>query len=638
MKSYADYALAVYGGIISDATTRWPSLGSSMEKDLSYLRRAVESRGLPFLTIVLPDTGKWFDKSLDYGSQLLSGIPQGMPSKHGRPKLFRDLLSLVFDDEGVLRTDADVEAILFLRSLYGAMKKLEVPYTPQTLEESLDEFFEIERRLAPHHPHTWESDLPVWAERVGHPIWGVQTPPTGQYELLPTDLRDAPSLPWHTLRAVARRVVGEIGIPNWWGILPKHGPGAVSQTGRGIFKYEFHNWPRQLEAVFPFDWFGSGLLEPNDRVDSREIPSRLIAVPKSQKGPRLICAEPIANQWIQQGISRWLEERIEGTILRHSISLRSQEHSRERALTASIDGKEATIDLSAASDRISTRLVEYLFQGSEILDGMHACRTRLMVQNISQKHDSHLVLRKFSTMGSALTFPIQSIIFTILSVWALRLHEGTHLDLDGIVGDFQRVRVYGDDIIAPTHAIETIKLVLHECGLLVNASKSYSGENFRESCGCDAFKGVDVTPPRCKHPYDGSPALLATHLETSNNYHRKGFWKTAQVLVSMIPESERKLLLVHRGEGLGLGLFSFVGPSISHLRKKWDSALQREYSIALGVTSRVTFEQGPGMSGLTQYFTECPDPNPLSESFAPGWRSGRPGRVRLRKERTRVYH
>jgi hypothetical protein len=637
MKSYADFALDIYESILRDALTRWPTLKSLKEKDLSYLRKIVKIRGLPFFTEILPAVGKFLDRSLDNGCLLSDEYPQGYPLLNGRPKLFRDLLSQVFDTEGLLRDDADLEAILFLRTLCYCMKKILIPYNAPQLEDTLDEFFLIEKRLPPSYPDTWDSDIPVWTRRYGHPLWGWSTADREALASRDLFLDGAANYKcpfnWDHFQAFARRCSAEIGSPDWWGIVPKHGPGAVAETGKPV-KYEFVNWSKRLQLFFPFDWFGSGSLDENqDWPTEKEVSSRLVAVPKTPKGPRLICCEPISNQWIQQGILGWLEERIGATLFRHSINLRSQELSKQRALSASIDGREVTIDLSSASDRISTRLVEYLFWtpvDNGLLDGLHACRTRTMTQNLSSRQPSMVVLKKFSTMGSALTFPIQSMLFAMLAVYALRHTEGRTWNFEGLEDDFRRVRVFGDDIIAPKHAYEAIELLLQECGLKVNTSKTYTGFNFRESCGCDAFKGVDVTPPRILSLYDGSPASTATTIETSNNFHKKGMWRTAEMLVSQLPESERKLLLVHDGGGLGLGLYSFTGPSISHLKQKWDADLQRYYSIALGVTSKVTKRQGTGAACLTQYFTESPDPR-----FP--WASGQVGRARLKKGRVRVY-
>lgn len=339
---------------------------------------------------------------------------------------------------------------------------------------------------------------------------------------------------------------------------------------------------------------------------------------------------------------------MRGTLLGDSITFRDQGNSRNRALSASMDGKLATIDLSAASDRLSCRLVEYVFQGSEILDGLHASRTRWLSQNLSDHLPSKLVLRKFATMGSAVIFPIQSIVYCILTVWALRLHDGLHKTFDGIEESFREVTVFGDDIIAPTRALETIKLVLHECGLKVNASKTFGGSNFRESCGMDAFRGHEVTPAYILQPYDASPSAMAATVEASNNMFYHGYWYAARTIAHQLPEKELKLLRVVKApidkliprrdqpnyevpgatDG-SFGLRSYCGSSDLHLKKVWNQALQRTENIGLAVSCKTDRARGRGSSDLTQYFFEDPDPD-----FQ--WSAGKVAAVRLRKRLTRV--
>nr|UJQ85829.1 MAG: hypothetical protein 3 [Leviviridae sp.] len=632
MKSYVTFAVSIYEGILKDAAIRWPSLQSSFEGDLSYLRRAVEHRGLPFLTITLPDACKVLDRGLDNGHLVPEDMPQGMHYRLKGPKLFGGLFNLVFDNCDVLRSDPDIEAIAFLRQLLCCMKKLRIQCKPSRVKDTIDEFFSIEADLPPSYPDTWDCNIPVWRYHEGHPLWGNRREPSeGQLGLFSHDWTPVDTLPWASLASLCRRIVSRLGTPRWWELRPKHGPGTVSEAKEGGLKYEFPYWPRKLELMFPFDWHGSGLLI-GDVPNNREPFSRLIAVPKSQKGPRLICAEPIAHQWIQQGILRWLEKALMGTHLRHSINFTTQEISQKRALRSSIDGQLATVDLSAASDRLSTRLVEYIFQGSDILDGLHACRTRGLMQDLEPSQPRLTKLRKFSTMGSALTFPIQSIVFAILAVWAVRLADGKWAitSEEDLEETFREVTVYGDDIIIPTRALETIKLVLHECGLKVNVNKTYGGSNFRESCGCDAFRGVDVTPAYALHPYDDSPTSMATTVAESNNFFKKGYWNTSEAIVSQIPPQERKLLRVCGSEDGNFGLFSFVGSSTEHLRRGWDKDLQKEYSISLTVRSKVDRVRGRGTADLTQYFTEHPSPDII-------WAAGQVSGVRITKTRTRVY-
>jgi hypothetical protein len=610
VKSYVTYVMALYEGIREDTIAWWPDTRSSMDMDLSYLRRAFEQRGLGFFTLTLPDYGHWITRSLDHGSFIdYSEIPRGIPLYRKRPRLFWGVLKKVFDTSGVLKSDADPRAVLTLRTLTESWKKLETPVSPHYLKKTIKEFFDVEQHLPHSRQDTWDSDIPSWQPLKGHPLWGD---PAEGYAEQPDLFGSSSSLghriPWDTLGKLCRRAISEIGVPDWWSIRPKHGPGVVSERDVEN-KYEFPTWPRKLDLWFPFEWFGSGDLSSELRPPDDEPPSRLIAVPKSQKGPRLICAEPTAHQWMQQGIWRWLEGRIGETLLGRSISFKDQRESQLLALSASHSRSHATLDLSAASDRLSTRLVEYVFQGSDILNGFHACRTRMLKQSLSSEFPKLTKLRKFATMGSALTFPVQSIVFTILSVWALRLYEGNenNFETGQIESDFDRVRVFGDDIIVPNDAYGLTKFVLHECGLLVNHRKSFSGHSFRESCGMDAFKGVDVTPPRIhKDPLSASASSTAALIEYTNNLYKKGFWHASTRVLDLLPGSTRRRLLVSGPDEGGLGLYSFGRSNLGTFKRFWDTDLQRNYCLRLAFTTRVKRHKGRGEASMAQFFFEDP--------------------------------
>lgn len=605
MKNYATFVMALYKGIYEDAAIRWPDTRSMMEKDLSYLRRAFEQRGLSFFTLTLPDYGKWIDRSLDHGSFVdLKEVPRGIPYRQGRPVLFRGVLKKVFDNSGMLRSDADHEAVLYVRTLCQSLGKLEMPVKRSAQKKTVKEFFDVEQHLPGSHPDTWDCEIPIWASREGHPLWGRPSNSRVEPNFFGSTPHLDPRVPWHSLRQLCRRVTSELGTPMWESLRSKHGPGVTSEKWGGS-KYEFPNWSRKLELFFPFDMYGSGQLNPDFEPCRKELASRLIAVPKTMKGPRLICAEPLANQWMQQGIWDWLRRRISATTLGRSITFESQARSQEWALLASHDRSKATLDLSEASDRLSTRLVEYIFQGSEILDGMHACRTRSMKQSLESELPKLTLLRKFATMGSALTFPVQSVVFTILSVWALRLSEKRENDWVDWKADFDRVRVFGDDIIVPSHAYRFTKLVLHECGLVVNTRKSFGGVSFRESCGMDAFRGVDVTPARHRQLYDGSASSTAALVEYTNNLFEKGMWYASESVLRCLPKQERKLLWVGHRDDSRLGLVSFQKQTHDVLRRtKWDADLQRAYAVRLAFTARTGRTLGEGRGSLTQYFTE----------------------------------
>jgi len=636
VKSYVTTVLTLYSGIIDDASTQWPDIRASLGRDLSHLRGVSENRGLEYFTLTLPSLGPWFDRSLDRGYLLPeSEIPRGIKRSRGRPCLFRGVLGKIFGADGALVRPVDFQAVLFYRTLLKVCGKLEYGVQEVAMKESIEGFINVDNHLPPPYPSTWGSDVPAWRERHGHPLrGGCDLPRSHVRDLLDHALEPNSELPWDTLRTLCRRVTSQLGELDWWNLRPKHGPGAVSE-GRRESKYDFPTWPQKLDRVFPFDWYGSSSLEPDTFPSDRDTPSRLIAVPKDRKAPRLICAEPTSNQYMQQSIWRFLEERVNRTVLGRSITFRSQEASQIAALSGSASKSNATLDLSEASDRVSCRLVEYIFQGSSLLDAFHACRTDYVEQTLHSGANRLIKLHKFSTMGSALTFPVQSIIFTILCVWAYRLYHGREDDWSNWEADFDQVRVFGDDLIVPREAYRLTTFVLHECGLRINPNKSYSGDNFRESCGCDAFRGVDVTPPRHRRMYDGSAPSTAALIDFSNNLHMKGFWRTADLMLSLVPLQERKLLWVSGSDEAALGLKTFCkDPPRPRLR--WDRNLQRFYGVRLSFSTKVSRTHGSGAGRLLQFFIEDPASR-RDHSDVVEWLPGQPVVDRLRKGRSRVY-
>jgi hypothetical protein len=274
------------------------------------------------------------------------------------------------------------------------------------------------------------------------------------------------------------------------------------------------------------------------------------------------------------------------------------------AMRASIDGSFATVDLSAASDRLSTRLVEFVFQGGDfsLLDALHACRSRVYLLG-KEMHR----FRKFAPMGSACTFPIQSIVFATIATFAVMQARGLGFGARSVCA--QQVRVFGDDIIIPTDAYPILTQVLTSLGLKVNESKSYSTGLFRESCGMDAFGGVDVTPAYVRQLYKPSNhTSLKSVVECSNNFFKKGFWHTSAELLKTVPEKERKLLTIGYDGGGAVSLYSFCGHSDEHLNTRWSTELCRWERRALITTTKVTKTQSDGDAGLVQFFFQEPDP------------------------------
>jgi hypothetical protein len=589
-----------------------------MERDLSRLHDAMSNEGLSFLTITHPDMCNFFQKSLasqTCASAVVGQPPRGFGRKSGsdaRPAYLHGLLDLVFDIDGTLRDDPDSTAVFFLRQWLLMAKKVTMECSDDRLETALTEFTAIDAELPDHWPDTWDVNNPKWIARTGHPLWGpvlVDQDPD-LFEIF--DRADA-GIDWKLFRSLCGVVRSALGTCDPFALRPKHGPGAVAD-GDGL-KYEFRHWPEKLQSIFPWDFFASsdfGQYKTDyERLpDNREFPSVVLAVPKTQKAPRIICKEPIAHQWIQGGIERWLVARLNHTILRGRIEFQDQSASQRLALEASCDGSLATVDLSAASDRISTRLVEFVFQGGDnsLLDAFHACRSRYYMIG-----DDTYKFRKFSPMGSACTFPVQSIIFALISTFAIMQSRG--LGLKDAAACAEQVRVFGDDIIIPTDTYPVLLRVLTTLGLKVNVNKSYFTGLFRESCGYDAFSGVDVTPAYVRQAYNSSNhTSLQSVVECSNNFFKKGLWHTSAALLKTVPMAERKLLTIGYDGGGAVSLFSYMGECTDHLQSRWSGTLHRREYRALTMSSKTSHSRSDGDAGLIQFFCEEPDPGSRYES------------------------
>jgi hypothetical protein len=288
-------------------------------------------------------------------------------------------------------------------------------------------------------------------------------------------------------------------------ITPRHGPGAVATGERLEEKWVFSRLYDDIHQYYPYyDYFVvGGADELADRLEwyksllrVKSGTAKVVLVPKDSRGPRLISAEPLEFQWIQQGLGRKLMSHLEGHWLtRGNINFRDQSVNQQFALDSSIDKSFATVDLQDASDLVSLSLVQFLFQrNSEFLRAISACRSSSTVL----PDGVQISLKKFAPMGSALCFPVEALIFWAICVSSIarRLHLTPHK-----CG--KMVKVYGDDIIVPTEHLSICIESLESVGLRVNRHKTFSQGYFRESCGVDAYKGVVVTPLRLRTPWSG---------------------------------------------------------------------------------------------------------------------------------------
>ena len=332
--SYAIVLEGLYEGIFRDLLVLFPNDHKDLERDKSRLLSLVKDRGIAYLTLDLPAAGKHFDACLASGLLLPFCIAGFKKSANGRsvmPKFLSALLLKVFDRSGVLYEHPDISAISALRQLFLAAKKVRITCDEFRTRKSVQDFFRIEREMA-QPSLDWlgdsllrladVSDLHIGDRSDAHRRLQLEESAfNGELFVNVQPVHRADPMLLDTIQRTADLVSSSFGWfdPAEWRY--KHGPGAVADLRSGSSKYAFPYWPAKLEAVFPMSSFAfanEGIWADSVLHNSPEIggfshhepPAKLIAVPKTQKAPRLIASEPTAHQWCQQSLMFYLRDGV----------------------------------------------------------------------------------------------------------------------------------------------------------------------------------------------------------------------------------------------------------------------------------------------------------------------------------------
>jgi hypothetical protein len=321
-------------------------------------------------------------------------------------------------------------------------------------------------------------------------------------------------------------------------LVPKHGPGKTADRITGNGKFDCDTWHTRLEGYFPsgdyrianygFQYVLDGVtfVEPE-----AEMPVKVVSVPKTLKTPRIIAMEPTCMQYAQQSLMEVIVDRLEQSdLLQGSIGFTKQEPNQVYARIGSEDGSLATIDLSEASDRVSNLLVLRMLRPFPHLSGaVQACRsTRANVPGFG-----NISLSKFASMGSALCFPMEAMVFLTIICIAYEEKLNRPLVKKDLMSFLKKVRVYGDDLIVPVDLVRHVVDVLTRYGLKVNSRKSFWTGRFRESCGKDYYGGSDVSVTYLRRyipSHRGNVPEMISCYSFRNQLYRAGLWKTVEFL------------------------------------------------------------------------------------------------------------
>lgn len=632
-----EYVLGAMTAVLRDCAMQCPTTINGVERDISRLSVIAQTRGLAAFTVHLPAQGAHFLQALESGTFVKPTGPFSRTINRGTviPRLFQGFLLRVFERDGMLKKQPCVHSIAALHQVYNLAKKLEIPCPEAATFSTVADFYAVEESLPPPSQDGWDDDVPEFDESVSfetfEPDNGPLFPQPEDKTLSLAELR--------VCQTVFDILSSLIGVFDPYEARFRHGPGAVSDLKVGSdYKYRFPTWSDRLGSVFPVSDFAYANWDA--WIDSHkdgtspapiEGASRLICVPKTQKGPRLIAAEPTSNQFCQQAIRDFLASRVRATMIGRSVHFDDQTYNQQAALRASRDGEHWTVDLSAASDRVSLRFVERAFRRCPtLLTALAATRTRFLSQDIDKKMPEVVKLKKFSTMGSAVTFPVQSIIFYGLAVSAMLIRMRWAPTIDNIRLMGREVLVFGDDMIIPKDSGHVLEELLTFFKFKVNSTKTFRTGKFRESCGTDAYDGVNITPSYLrKFPEKRKPASIVSAVDTHNNLLLRGMFACAAYVKSRVPVQGIATVAV---ESDAFGFKSLGEVFLDRAKLCYDRSLQKYYIRALTLNAREPWTKPTCNGQLLQFFTEAAKLSPFAK-----WQSGFAGRPALRLRAGRVY-
>lgn len=558
--------------LIDDVKRLHPSV-KGLDRDFITIKNRFEHEGMSFLSYTLPILCDALETGLATGRFACPTSFSKGKKTGALPKLLSGLLCNVFDNQGLLKDDP------------------EVPCYVKTLREILRLFKKVV--LTPKRSKELHNVAVRSFRETDDAIRSIDFDPRMS----------------HHLSLVCNLVLPQLGNFQRGDELDyRHGPGGVFEGFQGNEKWEGLVKSLRFRTTDPVDFgFGEFLHRTDAKISLRPHPqglpfggkSKFHTVPKSAIAVRAITIEPLLNQFVQQGLNGLLRDSImKCPVLSRCLDLTDQSKNQKLAMIGSRDRSYATIDLSSASDLLSLKLVKLVF--GKYTDFLGQCISYR--SNIVEVDKVDLPMLKYAGMGNATTFPVQSVVFAVLCIAAITDYRGKVPTMQECKRAADSIRVFGDDIIVKSEYYHSVERWITCFGLRLNKSKTFSTGNFRESCGLDAYMGVDVTPVYVRVD-PSSDRLTASDLSslvsTSNQLWLRGLYKASNTLRELV-ESRMKvrLPLVSPQSGL-LGWSDRYGTTTAH---GWDSKLHCLYTSGPVVVAKKRKDKIDGYPALLKSF------------------------------------
>ena len=512
-------------------------LDLSVERDLARIQDRCEHEGLSFLTITLPQLSDSLERGLEAGTFT---CPSAFARHGSLPRFLGGFFKRVFMSDGRLLDDPCPYAIAGIRQVCRFFKKLKLECSEKRNLQAIRHFVEVEGELRQMTSQVERKDEIL--DKISGILWSQVFPELSYLDLV-----------------------------------CHHGPGVTADRYASNQRYRITKWNHRSELTYPSDLhcypnYGvagkvSGTGEGNvgecgvKYLDLKEeIPVRVVFVPKTQTAPRVIAIEPSHMQYMQQSLKDYIYTTIEThRLTRHSIRFTRQDVNQRLAYKASKDRRLATLDLKDASDRVHLHLVQRIFKNSGLLEYLEDARSL----SADLPNGTNIVLFKYASMGSALCFPVEAMVFYTLIQSAMHILDGGRPSSRSVSRYSKLIDIYGDDIIVPVEYADFVVKYLESYALKVNINKSFKASAFRESCGADFYNGVPVNPVYARmEPHDDlrrwDAATVMSWNATADLFYQRGQWLVAQTIRDLLRRVVKRTIPRARKPGSGLYHLSFM--------------------------------------------------------------------------------
>jgi hypothetical protein len=553
--------------ILKDATSRCVSYKEAdYHLDVCTIEKRANEEGIGFFTKVLPSLATALFRHVETGEAVYLGWK--LQSKVAYPRFLKGIFHTVFCG---YRNDVEVAyAIDCIYQIGVLCKKFQGPYKKEVLSKVYAEFCDTDKLMGTVFDRLDDRSFQTLqlARYFFRRDWDAFDPFNGDN-------------------------------------IPRPGPGATSSPVHKSMRYEPHRFFTSHQQSFPYeDWFYAnawGVV--NDARKFMRIRKYRISKPtarmkyvfKYYMKPRGICIEENEPQFLQQGLARAIWAHICKIKLQKHIGRSDQQLHRDLALESSITMEEGTLDMEGGSDRVPRDIVSWIAQDNvDFHNALMCLSTRRVAPPPELEGAPALLLNKYAPMGSGLCFPVMGLMHYYLIAAIVYRHTG-NLILD-------KLYVYGDDIVLPSSVAWSVFSELPKFGMKLNREKSFVRSLFRESCGCHAYSGVDITPVFFRKTLNTCANSLASLIACESQFYLKGYMHAARHLRDVVETQEGKLPFVTQSspvlgwkrpesEVSWIPFLKGIGPC----KQRWNSDLHR-YEVRVRVLKDVDHEEDVVMS------------------------------------------